>query len=153
MLYLQHQMKHVSPLEESSWKNKKLENGTKEKKISKDFKMKDSISSNLLSSKEKRKQRKSTLKELRKSDLEKPSIKKEHWLKFKERESRFLERCTKQERMLKSKEKEEISLKIMLTLDPQFMLQSLEMVFHWIKKPINMRSSQKLYLLIKELKS
>ena len=78
MLYLQRQMKHVLLLEENSWKSKKLENGTKEKKTSKDFKMKDSIFCNLLSLKEKRKLRKSTLKELRKLDLEKLSIKKEH---------------------------------------------------------------------------
>ena len=89
MLYLQHQMKLVLHSEENSWKNKKLENGTKEKKILKDFKMKDSIFFNQLLSKEKRRPRKSTLKELRKSDLEKLSIKKELWLKFKEKESRF----------------------------------------------------------------
>jgi len=89
MLYLQHQTKLVLHSEENSWRNKKLENGTKEKKILKDFKMKDSIFFNLLLSKEKRRPRKSTLKELRKSDLEKLSIKKELWLKFKEKESRF----------------------------------------------------------------
>jgi len=146
-------MKPVSLLEENSWKNKKLENGTREKKILRDFKTKDSIFFNPHLSKEKRKPRKSTHKEQKKSDLEKPSIKKELLPKFKERELRFLERCIKQERMLKLKEKEEISLKIMQTLDLPFMLQLQEMAFHWIKKPTSTRFNQKLCPLIKELKN
>ena len=71
MHYHQLQMRLVSLSEENSWKNKKLENGTREKKISKDFKTKDSIFFNQPLSKEKRKLRKSTLKELKKLDLEK----------------------------------------------------------------------------------
>ena len=82
-------MKHVSLLEENSWKNKKSVNGTKERKILKDFKMRDSISFNQPLSKERRKLKKNMLKELKKSGLEKPSIKKEPLLKFKEKESRF----------------------------------------------------------------
>jgi hypothetical protein len=153
MLCHQPPMKLVSPLEENSWKSRKLENGTKEKKISKDFKMKDSIFFNQPSSKEKRKLKKSTLKELKKLDLEKPSTKKELLLKFKERELRFSERCIKQERTSKLKEKEEISSKIMLTLDLLFMLLLQEMVFHWTKKPINMRFNRKLCHLIRESKN
>jgi len=71
------QMKLASLLEENSWRNKKLENGTREKKISKDFKTKDLIFFNQLLSKEKRKLKKSTLKELKKLDLERLSIRKE----------------------------------------------------------------------------
>lgn len=146
-------MRLVSPSEENSWKSRKLENGTREKKISKDFKTKDSIFFNQPSSKEKRKPKKNMLKEPKKSDLEKLSIRKELWPKFKERELRSSERCTRQERTLKLKEKEEISLRIMLTLDLPFMLQLLEMVFHWTKKPTNMRFNQRLCLLIRVLKN
>jgi len=70
-------MKLASLLEENSWRNRKLENGTREKKISKDFKTKDLIFFNQPLSKEKRKLRKSTLKELKKLDLERQSIRKE----------------------------------------------------------------------------
>jgi hypothetical protein len=77
MHYHQLQMRLVSLSEENSWKNRKLENGTREKKISKDFKTKDLIFFNQLLSKEKRKQRKSTHKELKKLDLEKLSTRRE----------------------------------------------------------------------------
>lgn len=41
MPYLQHLMRPVSPLGENSWKNRKLENGIKEKKTLRGFKMND----------------------------------------------------------------------------------------------------------------
>jgi hypothetical protein len=93
------------------------------------------------------------LKELKRLDLEKLSTRKELWQKFKERESRFLEKCIKQGRMLKSKVKEETLLRTMLTLDLLFTLQLPEMVSLWIKKLTSMKFNLKLYLLIKELRS
>lgn len=41
MLYLQHLMRPVSLLGESSWRNRKLENGIKEKKTLRGFRMSD----------------------------------------------------------------------------------------------------------------
>lgn len=115
--------------------------------------MKDSIFFNLLLLKERKKLKKSMHRELKKLDLEKLSIKKELLLRYKERELRFLERCTRLEKTLKLKVKEEILSKTTLTLDQQCMLQLLEMVFPLIKKQTNMKSNQRLYLLTKELRS
>jgi hypothetical protein len=61
-------MRLVLLLEESSWKSKNLENGTRERKISRDCKMKDLISSRVRSLKEKKKLRRSMLRELKKLD-------------------------------------------------------------------------------------
>ena len=41
MLFLQHLMRLVSLLDENSWRNRKLENGIKEKKTLRGFKMSD----------------------------------------------------------------------------------------------------------------
>ena len=106
--------------------------------------MKDSIFCSQLLSREKRKLKKSTLKELRRSDLRKLKIKRDLWLKFRERESRFSEKCTKPERMLKSKEAREISSRNTPTLDLQFTPQLPEMVFLLIRKPTSTKSSQRL---------
>lgn len=61
-------MKLALFLEESSWKNKRLESGIKGRRISRDYKMKDLIFYNQLWLKEKRKQKKNMLKELKKLD-------------------------------------------------------------------------------------
>lgn len=71
-------MKHVSLLEENSWKSKNSESGTREKRTSKESKMKDLTYFKVLWLKEKRKLKKSMLKELKRSDLRKPKIRKEH---------------------------------------------------------------------------
>lgn len=101
-------MRHVSLLEENSWRSKKLENGTREKRISNVFRMKDLIYSNLPLSKEKKKQKKNMLRKLKKLDLRKLNTRKEPLPKFKERELRYSVKCIRLEKTLKLKEKEEI---------------------------------------------
>ena len=121
--------------------------------ISLAFRMRDSISCNQHLSKEKKKLKRNMLKELRKLDSRKLRIKKELLQRFRGRESRSLEKCTKQERMLKLKDRREISLKITLTLGLKFMLQSREWDFLSTKRPTSMKFSQKLYRRILELRS
>lgn len=89
MLFHQHQMRLASLSEENLWRNKKLENGTRERRISRDSKMRDSIYCNQLWSKEKKKLKKSMPKELKKSDSKRLKIKSDLWPKSKEKESRF----------------------------------------------------------------
>lgn len=126
---------HLPPMklalfsEENSWKNKNLGNGINERKILKNYKMKGLICFSLLLSKEKRRQKRNMLKELKKLDSKRPKIKKEESLKSKRKELKFLEKCLKQERMLIKEEIRETLLKIMLILDLQFMLQLPEMVY------------------------
>ena len=115
--------------------------------------MKDLIFFKVHQLKEKRKLRRSTLKELKKLDSRKLKIKRELQLRFKERELRFSERCTKLERMLKLRVKRGISSRIMPTLDQLSMLQLLEMVFHQIRRLINMKFNLRLYLLIRVYKN
>jgi len=115
--------------------------------------MKDSISSNQHLLKEKKKLKKSMLKEPKKLDLKRLRIKKEHLLKFKEKESRFLERCIKQERMSRSRRERGILLKTMPTLDLLCMLQLLEMDSLLIKKLTNMKFNQRLLVPTKVLRS
>lgn len=115
--------------------------------------MKDLIFFKVHQLKEKRKLRRSTLKELKKLDSRKLKIKRELLLRFKERELRFSERCTKLERMLKSRVKREISSRIMQTLDQLSTLQLLEMVYHQIRRLINMKFNLRLYLLIRVYKN
>jgi len=115
--------------------------------------MKDLTFCNLLLSREKKKLKKSTLKELKRSDSRRPRTRRDLWLKFRERELRSLERCIKQERTLRSKEAREISLRNTPTLDHLYMLQSLEMVFLLIKKLTSMKFSRKLSHLTKVLRS
>jgi hypothetical protein len=115
--------------------------------------MKDLTFCNLLLSREKKKLKKSTLKELKRSDSKRLRIRKDLLPRFKERESRSLERCIKQERTSKLKEAREISLRNTPTLDHLYMLQSLEMVFLLIKKLTSMKFNQKLSHLTKVLRS
>lgn len=115
--------------------------------------MKDSIYFNQPSLKEKRKLKKSMLKELKKFDLEKLNIKNELWPRFKEKELRFSEKCIKLVKMLKLKVKEEILLKIMLILDLLYMLQLQEMAFLLTKKLTSMKFNQKPCPPTKELKN
>jgi hypothetical protein len=93
-------------------------NGTNEKMISNAFKMRDSIFYRVPLSREKRSQKKSMLIARRKSGLKKPKTRNAHWLKFREKESRFFVRCTRHEKMLNLRLIKEISLKTMLTLAP-----------------------------------
>lgn len=109
MLCHQHLTRHASISEENSWKSKKSVSGTRERMISRDSTTRGSISSNLLLSKEKKRLRKSTLRELKKSDSRKLRTRKELLPRFKERESRSSEKCIKLERMLRSKERRETS--------------------------------------------
>jgi hypothetical protein len=81
--------RHVLSSEGNSWKNRKFVSGIKEKKISKDFKTRDLTFFSLPLLSVKKKLKKNTHRELRKLDLERLSIKKEHLRKFKERELRF----------------------------------------------------------------
>lgn len=115
--------------------------------------MKDLTFCNLLLSREKKKLKKSTLKELKRSDLRKLRTKKELLPRSKERESRFLERCIKPERMLRSKEVRETLSRNTQTLDPLFTLLSPEMAFLLIKKPTSMKFNLKPFPLIKVSRS
>ena len=115
--------------------------------------MKDLTFCNLLLSREKKKLKKSMLKELKRSDLKRLKIRKDLSPRFKEKESRSLERCIKQEKTSKLKEVREISLRNIPILDHLYMLQSLEMVFLLIKKLTSMKFNQKLSHLIKVLRS
>lgn len=75
-------------------------------------------------------------------DSRKQKTRKESQLRYSERESKFLERCSKLERTLIKKENREILSKSILTLDQLSMLQSQEMDFLLIRKPPNMKFSQ-----------
>ena len=79
------------------------------------------------------------LKELKRSDLRRPRIKKGPLLRSRERESRSLEKCIKLERMLRSKELREISLRNTPTSGLRCTHQSQEMVFPWIRKLTSMK--------------
>jgi len=77
MPYLPLLTKLVSTSEESSWKNRNSVNGVSVKMILNVFKTKDSTCSRVLLLKEKRKLKKSMLKELKKSDSRRLKTKKE----------------------------------------------------------------------------
>lgn len=79
------------------------------------------------------------LKELKRSDLRRPRTKKGPLLRSRERESRSLEKCIKLERMLRSKELREISLRNTPTSGLRCTHQSQEMVFPWIRKLTSMK--------------
>lgn len=61
--------------------------------------MRDLIFFSLLSSREKKKLRRNMPRELKKLDSRKPRIKRELWPRFRGRELRYLEKCTKPVKM------------------------------------------------------
>ena len=138
-------MRPVSLLEESSWKSKRSENGTRERRTFEDFRTSASTCCNQPSLKEKKKLKKDMPRELKKSDSRKLKIRKELSLRFKERESRFSERCTRPVKTSRSRAKREISSRTMLTLALQSMPQLLEMAFLLIRKLTNMKFSPRLF--------
>ena len=115
--------------------------------------MSNLIYCNLLWLRGKKLLRRIMLRGLKKSDSKKWRIKKGQLLKFKDRESKFSEKCTKLERMSKSRVIREISLKSISTMDLLFTLPSPGMDSLLIKKLISMRFNQKLYHLTKVLKN
>lgn len=89
MLSRRHQTKLVLPSEESLWKIKRCANGTSERMISRDSKMKGSIYFKVLWLREKKKVKRNMLRGLKRLDLRRPKIRKEPWQRSRERGLRF----------------------------------------------------------------
>ena len=128
-------------------------NGTRERRISRDCRTKGSISSSRHSSRGRRRLKRSMLRELKKLDSRRLRIRRELWQKSREKELRFSERCTKPERMSKSRRAKEISLRITPILGQQSMPQLPEMVFLLIRRQTSTRCSQRLSVPTRELRS
>ena len=115
--------------------------------ILRSFRMRDLIYSSLLSSRERKRQKRNMLRESRKFVLKRLKIKREVSPRFKRRESKFSERCLRRGRMLTTEARREILLKIMPILDPLFMHLSLETDFLSTRKLTNTRYNLMLFPL------
>ena len=93
------------------------------------------------------------LREPKKSGLRKLKTRRDPWQRFRERESKFLEKCIRQGKTLKSKVISGISLRSTPILVQLFMHQLLEMGFLWIRKPTSMKYSRRHFRRTQELKN